>query len=1179
PVAAALRTLPRILGQEAPGLRWAAVDVDSVLNAEDCADVVLGEVIDALGRPATRPASDVTVRSGVRWESALTSWSAVETVATAVVPGTKALIVGGSGAVGRLIGRHLAGLGYDVVSTSRRERSEPGSTAHPIRHVVGDATDAADLARLVSSLDADAGPIGLVVHAAGLAASLAPVTLTSAGHDAKFGDAARAHMDAKLAVAQNIRNAISGLPEGRRPTAVLCMSSATGVLGGIGMGPYAASNTAMDAYAVSVSGRRVRWVSIVWDGWRADLEEVGRESAISAIAMSGALDAETGLTAFDRIAALAFAGRSPAVVAVGTSGLGPRSRAASIPRPRAAAGAFLSGLTDTQQGVAEVWSEMFGAPVTDPDADFFALGGHSLLGTRMLDSVRQRFGVELGLRELLTAATLAQFSDRIDAAKTLAAPSDDTAVSTLSEVLRDDGTFDMTRVQHAYWIGRNGGYAWGEVPCHFYLEYDCVDLDLERYNRALDAVIARHPMLRTVATSDGRLRTLDSVPPYRIRTRELVSADDESRERTLGTIRRRVAEKPGPPDRWPLVQIEAARTDRNRTRLFIGVDVLICDAASWWIIESELKALYEHPETPLPALDLHPAQCSSAMAQRRRGPGGVRAEHYWLARAESVPGPPELPIRPGFDGRPRFVRRATALRPEQWSRFALECRRHRITPTAALLTLYTDSLRAWSRTQHFSVVLTLFDRPPFHPDVNKVVGDFTSLILHESGPHAASSFVDRAQATQRRMFDDLDHRQYSALELLAEQSRRSGEQCSVPVVFTGALGVHDMVDDSGSLEWVGTQVHAVGQTPQTWLDHQVLEQDGELRLQWDVVDGLFADSELEHLVARHTEAATQLADDAGAWTRTHDHGAVPQIDPADVLVPLRGSGATAGSERPTLFLVHPSGGDVLCYAELSRRLTTEVAVVALTDPQLTVDAGGCDSIEGIAAQYVSALRSQYSTPPGGWLLGGWSMGGSLAQEMARQLHDDGERTALIVMLDSNDPTYITAIDGTAATVELEVARRHLGALESFLDIDLGIGDAAWNEIVELEPDARNSVIAAKLRSRKLLGPRDDGLSRREVFGRHLAALARHTPRLHPDADTETLLVRCTRRAPNNSGIGMGIDDTPSAFSADLGWSRHLAGRLTVVAADAHHYSMLREPALDDVVEHLDHALRTALDRP
>lgn len=227
PVAAAVRALPRVLGQESPGLRWAAVDLDIDIAHEEGADVVLSEIRDALGRSDTQPAPQVTVRAGTRWTSGTTSWSAAEPAA-GVQPRTRALIVGGTGAVGRLLSRHLSQRGYDVVVTSRREPTNTEST--PVRHVVSNATDADDFAAVVASLDAEGHPIGLIIHAAGVAATVAPVTLTAYVHEA-----ARAHIDAKLTVARNIHLAVSALAEDRRPASILCMSSATGMLGGVGM--------------------------------------------------------------------------------------------------------------------------------------------------------------------------------------------------------------------------------------------------------------------------------------------------------------------------------------------------------------------------------------------------------------------------------------------------------------------------------------------------------------------------------------------------------------------------------------------------------------------------------------------------------------------------------------------------------------------------------------------------------------------------------------------------------------------------------------------------------------------------------------------------------------------------------------------------------------------------------
>ncbi|MFC7722427.1 thioesterase domain-containing protein [Nonomuraea recticatena] len=219
--------------------------------------------------------------------------------------------------------------------------------------------------------------------------------------------------------------------------------------------------------------------------------------------------------------------------------------------------------------------------------------------------------------------------------------------------------------------------------------------------------------------------------------------------------------------------------------------------------------------------------------------------------------------------------------------------------------------------------------------------------------------------------------------------------------------------------------------------------------------------------------------------------------------------------RPTLYLAHPSGGDVLCYAELSRLLDPRVDVVALADPELSGAAGpGPETVAGIAGQYLAALKEVGGCGP--WLLGGWSMGGSVAQEMARQLHADGEKVALLVMLDSNDPALIRNVPGhDAAEIEWQVALRHLRALEAFLGIDLDTDDALTGLPLEL----RLAAAADRLREHRLLGRGEDLAGRLRVFARHLRALAAHTPRTLPDSHTQTLLVRADRPSPATPGSG------------------------------------------------------------
>ncbi|MGW4894815.1 non-ribosomal peptide synthetase [Kitasatospora sp. NPDC004240] len=64
-------------------------------------------------------------------------------------------------------------------------------------------------------------------------------------------------------------------------------------------------------------------------------------------------------------------------------------------------------LTPIEQAVAEAWSRALEHPVTAPDADFLAEGGHSLLAMWIVDDLREDLGVELSLADFLGHPTVA----------------------------------------------------------------------------------------------------------------------------------------------------------------------------------------------------------------------------------------------------------------------------------------------------------------------------------------------------------------------------------------------------------------------------------------------------------------------------------------------------------------------------------------------------------------------------------------------------------------------------------------------------------------------------------------------------------------------------------------------------------------------------------------------------
>jgi len=115
----------------------------------------------------------------------------------------------------------------------------------------------------------------------------------------------------------------------------------------------------------------------------------------------------------------------------------------------------------------------------------------------------------------------------------------------------------------------------------------------------------------------------------------------------------------------------------------------------------------------------------------------------------------------------------------------------------------------------------------------------------------------------------------------------------------------------------------------------------------------------------------------------------------------------AGEPGPALFCVHPGEGTVLCYRDLARHLPAGVPMYGLQALDFELGRAPLVSIEEMATRYLDEIAGERrSGPP---LLAGWSFGGLVAYEMARQLRDRGEEPAGLFLFDCRLPLTAPAL--------------------------------------------------------------------------------------------------------------------------------------------------------------------------
>jgi amino acid adenylation domain-containing protein/FkbM family methyltransferase len=306
----------------------------------------------------------------------------------------------------------------------------------------------------------------------------------------------------------------------------------------------------------------------------------------------------------------------------------------SLPPPGtarpAAAGAPVAPRTMVEEVLAEIFAEVLGVTAVGAHDDFFALGGQSLLATRVVSRVRRVFGVELPLRALFQEKTVAGLARHLAAAHRGGSP------APLPPLEPAAGTGDppLSFAQDRLWVldTFEPGSALYNVPIALRLDGA---LDRPALERSLQAIVDRHEVLRTsFPLRDGKPRA-EVAPALALRCESAPTGErcspDEVSCRALAE-----AQRPFDLARGPLVRAVLLEVGDREHVLFLTLHHIVCDGWSLAVMVRELGALYAAftagRPSPLPPLPIQYADF--ATWQRRQWEGGALDAQlgYWKER-------------------------------------------------------------------------------------------------------------------------------------------------------------------------------------------------------------------------------------------------------------------------------------------------------------------------------------------------------------------------------------------------------------------------------------------------------------------------------------------------------------------------------------------------------------------
>ena len=310
-------------------------------------------------------------------------------------------------------------------------------------------------------------------------------------------------------------------------------------------------------------------------------------------------------------------------------------------RPRAPAGS--PPRTAAEQTLAGIWAEVLGVEAIGVDDDFFDLGGHSLLAVRVASRAGQALGVDVGLRLLFDAPTVATLARAVEGGGGGRAVA---RVPPLVPVARDgDVEVPLSYAQEAMWFLDQlaPGNPASTMPAAFRLTGP---LDVDALAGALGELVRRHEALRTTFPSTGGRPRQQITPPgpVALPVDDLSALGPAAAEAAARRLAGAEATAPFDLARGPLLRARLLRLGPEEHVLLLTVHHIVADGWSAVVLRRELSG---RPGRRLPL----PVQYTDyAVWQRRWLVGDVLDAHlaYWQARLEGAPASLDL-----AGGRPR----------------------------------------------------------------------------------------------------------------------------------------------------------------------------------------------------------------------------------------------------------------------------------------------------------------------------------------------------------------------------------------------------------------------------------------------------------------------------------------------------------------------------------------------
>jgi amino acid adenylation domain-containing protein len=436
--------------------------------------------------------------------------------------------------------------------------------------------------------------------------------------------------------------------------------------------------------------------------------------------------------------------------------------------------------------LAGIWASVLRIEAVGRHDNFFALGGHSLLAIQVISRLRKVLQVDVPLRALFEAPTVAGLARHIEEIR-------QTAQSPLApppQARPREEVMPLTMTQELLWdLDRLlPGAPFSNMP---YTARLTGPLNVTALEQSFNEITKRHETLRTTFTTlaEQPVQVIAPTLYLPLLTEDLRALPKPEREATAQRLIRTEVLYPFDLENGPLLRVRLVRLDEQEYILLLTMHHIISDGWSWGVLLHELAVLYEAfsqgRPSPLLALPMQYADYAHWQRQRLHSEAGEAQLAYWTQQLHAPLHLLDLPTdRPRTaELNLRTARQSFRLPQELTQAISHLSRQEGVTVFMTLVAAFKTLLYGYTGQEDIRVGTLVANRQ--HQDTEGLIGLFANLIILRTNLSGNPSLRQVLQRVRATTLDTYAHQDlpFEYLARALERARQLERQSLFQVMF------------------------------------------------------------------------------------------------------------------------------------------------------------------------------------------------------------------------------------------------------------------------------------------------------------------------------------------------------------------------------------------------------------